>query len=148
GVPYKRISDPWLSSDEDANRVREAAAEVDAWPLRIHDKSEISVCQIAAGCRLSIQHHGTRFIAVDYAQEVDAPGKDERTKVMATARGLARLVKKEDACLMLLSQLVKTAREFYNKAPVSGDLVESGKLENVAHTIILLHRWVEENTGH
>jgi replicative DNA helicase len=146
-VAYKRISDPWLASEEDANKVRDAAAEVDAWPLRIHDNSEMLLSQIVAAGRLSIHRHGTRLIAVDYAQEVDAPGKDERAKVMAVCRKLSRMVKHEDCSLMLLSQLVKGNREFFNKPPVVSDLTESGKLENVAHTIVLLHRGWDEEAG-
>jgi replicative DNA helicase len=147
GVSHKRISDPWLATEEDANKVRNAAAEVDAWPLRIHDNSEISLSQIVAAGRLSIRRHGTRFVGVDYAQEVDAPGKDERTKVMMVCRKLSRMVKHEDCSLMLLSQLVKGNREFFNKPPVVSDLVESGKLENVAHCIVLLHRGWDEEAG-
>jgi replicative DNA helicase len=138
-VPHKRISDG-TTTEEQAKLVRNAAAQVLEWPLRIHDNSELSLNQIVAAGRLSIRRHGTRFIAVDYAQEVDAEGKDERTRVIAVCRKLARMVKHENCSLMLLSQLVKLGREHYNKPPVVTDLVESGKLENVAHCIVLLHR--------
>lgn len=145
GVPYKIISEPWRSNVDDAARVNEAAAIVAGWPLRIHDQSELSLSKIIGLARVSMRRHGTRFVAVDYAQEVEAEGRDERTKVMAVAKGLSRMVKHENASLMLLSQLVKMNRESYNKPPMVGDLIESGKLENVAHIVILLHRgWDEE----
>jgi replicative DNA helicase len=64
---------------------------------------------------------------------------------MAVARGLTRMIKHEPATLMLLSQLIKGNRETYNTPPVVSDLIESGKLENVAHVVLLLHRgWDEE----
>jgi replicative DNA helicase len=145
GVPYKRVTDPWQASREEAERVRIAASKVCEWPLRIHDNSEMPLSKIVATARLSIQRHGSRFIALDYTQEVDAPGKDERAKVMAVCRKLTRLVKHEDCSLMLLSQLVKVNRDSYDKPPMVGDLIESGKLENVAHLVLLLHRSHEKD---
>jgi replicative DNA helicase len=146
-VPYKRISDAWLANVDDAARIREAAAAVAEWPLRIHDQSEMHINQIVASARVSIRRHGTQFVCVDYAQEVNADGKDQRTKVMAVAQGLTRMVKHEPATLMLLSQLVKGNRESYNKPPIMSDLIESGKLENVAHVALLLHRGWDEDAG-
>jgi replicative DNA helicase len=140
GVPYRRVTDPWKATDEEAQRIRTAASKVCEWPLRIHDNGEMPLSKIVSMARLSIKRHGSRFIAVDYAQEVDAPGKDERAKVMAVCRKLTRLVKHEDCSLMLLSQLLKVTRDSYDKPPMVGDLVESGKLENVAHLVLLLHR--------
>ncbi len=147
GIPYKRVSDPWLCNMNEAARINEVASEVAEWPLRIHDNSEMNLSQIVSLARVSMRQHGTRFIAVDYAQEIDSPGRDERTKVMMTARKLSRMVKHENCSLMLLSQLVKTNRENYNKPPVVGDLIESGKLENVAHIVLLLHRGWDEEAG-
>jgi replicative DNA helicase len=55
------------------------------------------------------------------------------------------MIKHELASLMLLSQLAKGNRESYGRRPVLADLLESGKLEQVAHVAILLHRdWDEE----
>lgn len=147
GVAYKRISDAWLANVDDAARIREAAAAVAEWPLRIHDQSEMHLSQIVASARVSIRRHGSQLVCVDYAQEVNAEGKDQRTKTMAVAQGLTRMVKHEPASLVLLSQLVKGNRESYNKPPILSDLIESGKLENVAHVAILLHRGWDEESG-
>lgn len=147
GVAYKRISDAWLANVDDTARIRDAAAEVAGWPLRIHDQSEMHLTQIVASARISIRRHGTQFVCVDYAQEVNADGKDQRTKTMAVAQGLTRMVKHEPATLMLLSQLVKGNRDSYNRPPIMSDLIESGKLENVAHVAILLHRGWDEEAG-
>jgi replicative DNA helicase len=144
-VPYKRITDPWLSNVTEAQLVSETAFRVAEWPLRIYDREDLNLGKILAIARICIRRHGTRLMVVDYAQEVDAPGKDERSKVMLVCRRLTRLVKHEDCSLMLLSQLTKQRREDYGKPPVVGDLIESGKLENVAHVVVLLHRgWDEE----
>jgi replicative DNA helicase len=147
GVAYTRVTNPKLANIDDVARIREAVETVASWPLRIHDQSEMHLSQIIASSRLSIRRHGTELICVDYAQEVNADGKDARTKVMAVASGLTRMVKHEKAALMLLSQLVKGNRESYNRTPIMSDLIESGKLENVAHVAILLHRGWDEEKG-
>jgi replicative DNA helicase len=147
GVPYKVISEPWRANADHVERIQNAAAQVATWPLRIHDQSELHLSKIIGLARVSMRRFGTRFVAVDYAQEVAAEGRDERTKVMAVAKGLAGMIKHEKASLMLLSQLVKMNRESYNKPPMVGDFIESGKLENVAHVILMLHRgWDEESS--
>ena len=46
GVPYKRVTDPWKASMEEAERVRTAASKVYVWPLRIHDNSEMPLSKI------------------------------------------------------------------------------------------------------
>jgi replicative DNA helicase len=146
GVPYKKIRRPKLSTPDDARRIREAAAIVAEWPLRIHDKSELHISKIVALARLSIRRHGSQLIIVDYAQNVEADGKDERTKVSAVSSKLTAMIKHEKAHLMLLSQLRKVPREMYSHPPHVGDLRETGQLENDAHVVILLHRgWDEQN---
>lgn len=145
GVAYKKITDPWLANVDDSARVEAAAAEVAEWPLDIHDKGEMHLSQIVAIARIAIRRKGAKLIAVDYAQEVNSDGSDVRTRVMATAQGLKAMIKHESATLILLSQLLKGNRDSNNKAPIVSDLIESGKLENIAHVIILLHRtWDEE----
>ena len=145
GVPFKKIRRPRLSTPEEAARVNEAGLIVAEWPLRIHDKSELHISKIVALARLSIRRHGSQLIIVDYAQNVEADGKDDRTRVSAVSSKLTKMIKHEKAHLMLLSQLRKVEREYYSKPPHVGDLRETGQLENDAHVIVLLHRgWDEE----
>jgi len=140
GVPYMRIFKPWLANEDDSCRVQQAAAEIVEWPLRIHDKSDLDINQIVSLARTSIRRHGTQIIAVDYAQNVEGPGKDERARVQNVSRRLTKMIKHEPASLMLFSQLRKIDRESYSKPPHISDLRETGQLENDAHTVILLHR--------
>lgn len=145
GVPYRHLLNPWESSKDEADRVSAAVAQMIEWPLRIYDAEDLNLARMLALGKIGIRRHKARLIVVDYAQEVDAPGRDERAKVMLTCRKLTRLVKHEDCSLMLLSQLVKMNRENYGKPPIVSDLIESGKLENVAHCVLLLHRGWDED---
>jgi replicative DNA helicase len=145
GVSYRHLLNPWESSKEEAEQVSAVVPRMINWPLRIYDAEDMTLARMLALGKIGIRRHKARLIVVDYAQEVDAPGKDERAKVMLTCRKLTRLVKQENCSLMLLSQLVKMNRENYGKPPIVSDLIESGKLENVAHCVVLLHRGWDED---
>jgi replicative DNA helicase len=145
GVPFKKIRKPSRAMEDEVDAVKSAALRVAEWPLRIHDKTDMDLSQIAALARLSIRHNGTRIICVDYAQNVEAEGKDERAKVSKVSRTLTKLAKDEGNHLMLLSQLRKVPAEMYSKPPTVADLRETGQLENDAHIVLLFHRaWDEE----
>lgn len=145
GVPFKKIRKPSWATVAEIQDVESAARRIAEWPLRIHDKSDMDVNQIAALARLSIRQHGTKLICVDYAQNVEADGRDERTKVSKVSRTLTKLAKDEGAHMMILSQLRKVPPEMYSKPPTVGDLRETGQIENDAHIVLLFHRpWDEQ----
>jgi replicative DNA helicase len=146
-VAFSRIRDPRLATLEDMHAIQMAAAEVAEWPLRIYDDSEMPLSQMCSIIRLCIRKHKARLIGVDYAQIVPADGRDDKTRVSKVAYALARVVKHEDAAMMLLSQLRKPSNaEGYGKIPHSADLRETGAIEDAAHMICLLHRpWDTEH---
>ncbi len=145
-IPYRAIQRKTLNASE-RKAVRDAAYRVAEWPLRIHDDGELTLGQIAALARLSARRNGMKMLAVDYAQIVNAEGRDERTKVALVSRTLTKLAKSENVHLMLLSQLRKVPSEMYSKAPHIGDLRETGQLENDAHTVILAHRGWDDDAS-
>lgn len=147
GLPFNKIHRKLLTTYE-RHLVRQAALRVAEWPLRIYDDGELTLGQIAALARLSARRNGMKLFAVDYAQIVNADGKDERTKVSGVSRTLTKLAKAENVHLMLLSQLRKIPAEQYGKPPHIGDLRETGQLENDAHTVILAHRGWDEESSH
>ena len=144
GVPFNRVNKPALASARELESIKVAAQRVAEWPLRIHDKAELDLNQMTALARVSIRRHGTKLFCIDYAQNVEADGRDERTKVARVSKTLTKLAKDEGAHMMLLSQLRKPPSEMYGKPPHVGDLRETGQIENDAHVILLLHRRWEE----
>jgi len=144
-VPFRVVNNPSQASPDELERISTAAARIAEWPLRIHDKAELNLGQIVSRVRLSIRQHGTKLFCVDYAQNVEADGRDERTRVSNVSRTLTKLAKDEGAHVMLLSQLRKALPEMYSRPPHVSDLRETGQLENDAHVVLLLHRpWDEE----
>lgn len=143
GVPFRHI-DRSIFDDHEEARMFSATQRIADWPLRIHDKSEMHISQIVGLAKLSIRRFGTRLVVVDYAQNVNADGKDERTRVGSVSQKLTNMIKHEPAALMLLSQLRKVEKKEYSKPPIILDLLETGKLEQNAHLVLLLHRGYDE----
>jgi replicative DNA helicase len=145
GVPFPKVRDPRWASDTDMQRLAQAAALIEKWPLHIVDAAGITIEKITATARLAIRRHGVKLVGVDYVQIVNAPSRDERLRVAAISRGLTRLAKDEQVPVVALSQLSRPDRTNANRRPTMSDLRESSQLENDAHCIVLAHReWDEE----
>ena len=146
GVSFTKIHRQSCDLSE-RESVKAAALRVAEWPLRIHDDAELTLSHIASLARLSARRNAMQLFVVDYAQIVNADGKDERLRVAGVSRTLTKLAKSEKVHLMLLSQLRKVPAEQYSRAPHIADLRETGQLENDAHLVALLHRGWDEDSG-
>jgi replicative DNA helicase len=140
GVEYRKVTRPHLLRPDERAALQTAMQTVKGWPLRIYDKAELDINQIVAFARMNVRRYGAKLVCVDYAQSVEAEGRDERTKVASVSRKLTKMAKAEQCSLMLLSQLRKVSHEYYSHPPTVADLRETGQLENDAHIVILLHR--------
>lgn len=147
GVDYRCIVKPHLANPSEKLAIRAAYRTVKAWPLRIYDKSDLHLDQIVSKARLDARKFGSRLILVDYAQSVEAEGKDERLRVASVSRKLTKMAKDEKTHLMLLSQLRKVPVEYYANPPTINDLRETGQLENDGHVVVLLHRGWDADAG-
>jgi replicative DNA helicase len=140
GVEYRKVTRPHLLRPDERAALQAAMQTVKGWPLRIYDRAELDINQIVALARMNVRRFGAKLVCVDYAQSVEAEGRDERTKVASVSRKLTKMAKAEQCSMMLLSQLRKVPSEQYKYAPTVADLRETGQLENDAHVVILLHR--------
>jgi replicative DNA helicase len=146
GVEYRKLIRPHLCTHAERTALEAAKETVKQWPLRIYEDSDLHLNQIVAYAQMDVRRYGTQLVCVDYAQNVEAEGKDERTKVASVSRSLTKMAKTERCSLLLLSQLRKVPHEAYKNPPIVADLRETGQLENDAHTVVLLHRgWDDEN---
>jgi replicative DNA helicase len=150
GVPYDYILYPWKAPLEARRRVERAAVEVAQWPLRIHDRSAMSLDQIIGLARLGMHRYDSRLICVDYLQRVKIKSQDRqedtRLRIGRASTALADLVKGTRTASLVLSQLNR--RGGVETIPTMQDLRESGQIENDAHTIVLLHLIYDETNGH
>jgi replicative DNA helicase len=84
---------------------------------------------------------------VDFAQIINATGKDERQKVSAVATKLRVFAKDNNVATILLSQSPRPEGRSINSRPNMFSLKESGTLEEAAHTVILPFRKVDPETN-
>lgn len=152
GVRYGAVTKPWTANLSEAEAIRNAARQMVDWPLRLHDRSTLTLDQMLGLARLSINRHGTRLIALDYVQrlKIKQAEKDEpvRLRVARASTALADLVKGTRCSSLLLSQLTTGRKNGAQAKPTMYDFRESSQIENDAHTIILLHRNYDEDQGH
>jgi replicative DNA helicase len=137
-------------STEEWERVAEIRPTLDALPLFVDDRSEVTITQIRAHARSVSRKGKLGAIVVDYLQLVSGAGDDERYKIVSeVSRQLKIMAKQFDCPVIALSQL-KRAPQMQGKVrkpPTLEDLRESGNIEQDADLVILLQRGQSED-GH
>lgn len=137
-------------SNEEWERVATVRPEIDALPLYVDDRSEVTITQIRAHARSVSRKGKLGAIVVDYLQLVSGVGDDERYKIVSeVSRQLKIMAKQFDCPVIALSQL-KRAPQMQGKVrkpPTLEDLRESGTIEQDADLVILLQRGQSED-GH
>jgi replicative DNA helicase len=87
-------------------------------------------------------------VIVDYLQKLRLPGKPEHRYLAVTqaAAQLAKLAKEEDLAVLLLSSLTERNGKGRNDAPSLSHIRQSGDVQYESHSVLLLHRRVDEET--
>ena len=147
GVPSAKLRNPRLANVSDAQYIHTAASLVSEWPLHIHDKSQVSLTQLAGMLRFAIRKYKIRLFVVDYAQLIASDGRDIREKVTRSVMEMTSIAKGENVSLMLLSQLARKGRDGFNRRPRLEDLKETAAIEESAHCVALIHRPWDEDAG-
>jgi replicative DNA helicase len=94
-----------------------------------------------------VRQHKIQVLAVDYAQIINAKGKDNREKVSMVSERLRVFAKDNNVATILLSQSPRPEGRNINSRPNMFSLKESGTLEENAHTVILPFRKVDPETN-
>lgn len=121
------------------DRVTEAATQIHDLPLTLNRKTDATVSDIANMARAV---KGLALICVDYVGLIEPD--DKRAKpyegVSQVSRDLKRLAMRLNIPILGLAQLNREATGRSDKRPLISDLRDSGRLEQDANGIILLHR--------
>jgi replicative DNA helicase len=149
-VPFRLLRQPSYLREQDIRALRAAKDEVALWRLIIDDDSTLTITQMVSRARISKRRNGTRLVGVDYLQKVRFLSKPEHRHVEVTdaAVKLANLAKQEQLAVVALSSLTEKGGKLRNAPPMLGDLRQSGDIQYEAHTVVLIHREVEEETEH
>lgn len=123
-------------SDDKWDDLGRAIAHLSGLPIEIDDTPRMPVGQIE---ELTIKY-GADIVFVDHALKVDAPGRDDRERVVYTSGFLKDMAKRTDSAVVLLSQINREVQKQGNKRPSMADLKQSGSLEEDADLVLLMYR--------
>ncbi|MCW5907188.1 MAG: replicative DNA helicase [Chitinophagales bacterium] len=144
GIPQEKVRRADLS-EEEMQRVAEAAHKLEASPLTVIDEAAIRVDRIASLSRQLKAQGKVQLIVVDYLQLVGNSGRrnyDHRElQVAEICRGLKRLARDLDIPVVVISQLSRAVEtRGGDKMPILSDLRESGSIEQDADKVFFLYR--------
>ena len=142
-IPSFKIRRAWLLTDEEEKQLARSAAEIAGWPWYIADRSNPHITEVVSRAVAAVKHRKCELIALDHIQKFRADGDNETERTSAISAALAQLAK-DYAPVVALSQLTKPADHSKAKWPTALDLRGSGMLEADAHTIVLLHRDLDQ----
>jgi len=141
-VPFERVIEPTVLTDDEWDRVERAKKLVDEWPLEIDDRDGQTIDFALAGCRTSCRRRGTGFVALDYIQNLRfvGPGKLRYQEISDAAKKMRQFAKEENIPVLMLSSITESNEKNPNKRPTLADLRGSGDLAFHADVAILIHR--------
>lgn len=127
------------------DRLTAAAAGLANLPVVLMDEMPASAEELCAAICLDIRRRGTRLVIIDYLQLLQA-GRGfrggPREAVNYVLSVLVRLVRRSpETAFVVVSQLSRDKeRERKARAPMLGDLKESGNIENESKLVLMLYR--------
>lgn len=145
-IALDRLTVGTLEQDEWA-ALPAAADDLAALPVWIDDQPALRLVDIAAKARAVQQRHGLCVLVVDYLQLTAAEpvkGQSRHHQIEGISRGIKALAKELGVCVLLLSQLNRSAED---GEPELWHLKESGAVEEDADAVLLLHPAGNEPNG-
>ncbi len=131
-------------SDEDFNKVNEAAGELSTAKLFIDDSSNLKISEIYSKCRKLKSEYGLDLVVIDYLQLISSsarnPGDNRQQEISEISRSLKGLAREMNCPVIALSQLSRAVEQRPNKHPMLSDLRESGSIEQDADIVMFLYR--------
>ena len=125
-------------TDDEMERITDAAAEISGTGIYLDDTSSISVQELQAKAR-RIKNLG--LIIVDYLQLMSSNRRNENrvNEISEITRSFKVLAKELNVPVILLSQLSRS-NEKDKRRPMLSDLRDSGSIEQDADIVMFLHR--------
>ncbi len=129
-------------TQEDWQRINEAAGRLTKAPIYIDDNGDCSVIDIRAKSRRLKMDKGLGLIIIDYLQLMRGNSRNERRdlEISEISRSLKALAKELHLPVLALSQLNRKLEERSDKRPQLADLRESGALEQDADIVAFIYR--------
>lgn len=128
-------------NDWQIRSIAAAAGDIAGARLQIDDTPGQTIAQISANARRWKRKDNLGFLVVDYLQKVYEPSSRNENRTTAVGRisgALKDLAKELGIPVLALAQLNRNS-ETEDRPPRMADLYESGKIEQDADVILLLH---------
>lgn len=144
-IPYHRIRGADISDDEMA-RLERATQKLESLPLEIEQQRSLNVSQIVSRSRSianQMDRKGQRLglIVVDHLGEISgADGGNRSHELGLITSRLYALGQELDASILLACQLNRGVEGRDSKRPSKSDLRDSGRIEEIADTVVFLYR--------
>ncbi len=122
------------------DQAAKAIPTLNAAPLVINSRTDITISQIRAEARRMVKNKGIKAVVVDYLQLVKPNGRggNRVQDVGEISRGLKRMALELDVPVLALAQLNR-AVENENRAPRLADLRESGSIEADSDVVMMIY---------
>jgi replicative DNA helicase len=146
-MPAWKIREPRLMNPTEREQLRGGIRKLAEMPFYLSDPGGIHLDRLIWNATRAKRKYGIQVFAIDYAQIINAPGKDDRQRVSAVAQRLRLFAKDENVATILLSQSPRPETRGINTRPTMFSLKESGALEEAAHTVILPYRPLDVESG-
>jgi len=131
-----------MLSDEEWNRLVDAAAKLKSSPILIDDTAALSISEFRSKARRMQAEEGVEAIFIDYLQLMRAAGSHgtREQEIAEVSRMLKATAKELDIPVIALAQLNRGVESRQDKRPKVRDLRESGQIEQDADVIAFLYR--------
>lgn len=129
-------------NDNEINRLKMAAREINESPIYIDDTPALTPLQLRGKARRIKKESGLGLIIVDYLQLM---GDDDRTRnrreqIGKISRSLKIVAKELEVPVVALSQLSRAPEHRDDHRPILSDLRESGDIEQDADVVMFVYR--------
>lgn len=140
GVSYSKVRHNQLQAP-DFTRLVDAEAMLAELPITIVDDS----CDTLAALHRRVRRFRPDLLIVDYVQLMRHKAENEQAEIAAISGGLKSIAKRYGIVVMAACQLNRESERRADKRPSMGDLRGSGRLEQDADLLWLLHRPDDSN---
>lgn len=142
GVPFAKINDPQLMSEDEHALVQSYMDGLSALPVYIDDLSGITTDQIMARAQALLREGTVSLLVFDYLELAgDDRGKgNEESRISGIAQSLRHVARRLNIPVVVLAQLSREVERRNPPIPKLSDLRSSGMIEQVADKVVMLYR--------
>lgn len=147
-LPLRWIKHPKEAPDEGMAKVAAGADAIHDLPLVIDDNPNVTPDQVVAKAMQLHMANTLGLVVVDHIGLFSLPGKARRDEELgAASKAMKGLAKTLNVPVILVCQLNRGSEHRADREPQASDLRDSGRIEEDADAVVMLHRDDKNNPG-